>query len=153
MSDPKGYLLFVNIGASQARRRLKGFGHGVRKIQSAGSNRAVIIHTAYGRNLAELQAKFADVGFSNNENDLGEPVSNLKNIGPSTAAWLREVGVRTVADLEKAGPVAVYRVVKQMRPQVNLNLLWALAAGLNDIDWQQLPGATKLRLQRELESD
>ena len=43
--------LFVNLGASQARRRLKGFGHGVRKVETAGSNKAVIVHTATGQHL------------------------------------------------------------------------------------------------------
>jgi DNA transformation protein len=62
MPDPKGDKLFVNLGASQVRRRLKGFGHGVRKVQTAGRDRAVIIHTATGRHLHELEAKFADVG-------------------------------------------------------------------------------------------
>jgi hypothetical protein len=62
MPDPKGEKLLVNLSASQTRRRLKGFGHGVRKIHSAGRNQAVIVHTARGRSLAELQAKFADVG-------------------------------------------------------------------------------------------
>jgi DNA transformation protein len=64
MSDLKGDKLFVKLGASQCRRRLKGFGHGVRKVQTAGRNQAVIIHTATGRHLQELEAKFADVGFS-----------------------------------------------------------------------------------------
>jgi len=64
MSEIKGAKLFVNLGASQARRRLKGFGHGVRKVQTAGRNQAVIIHTATGRHLNELEAKFRDVGFS-----------------------------------------------------------------------------------------
>jgi len=70
MADPKGDLLYVNIGATHAKRRLKGFGHGVRKIQSAGRNRAVIIHTATGRNLTELEAKFADVGHATRADDL-----------------------------------------------------------------------------------
>ena len=67
MADPKGDMLFVNFGASETRRRLKGFGHGVRKVQSAGRNQAVIIHTATGRHLQELESKFADVGFSSSE--------------------------------------------------------------------------------------
>ncbi|MBS0209143.1 MAG: hypothetical protein JSS27_09335 [Planctomycetes bacterium] len=62
MADPKGYKLFVNLGASQTRRRLKGFGHGVRKVQTAGRERAVVIHTATGRHFDELAAQFADVG-------------------------------------------------------------------------------------------
>jgi len=61
MPDPKGSRLFVNLSPSQARRRLKGFGHGVRKVQSAGRNQAVIIHTATGQHLSELEAMFADV--------------------------------------------------------------------------------------------
>jgi DNA transformation protein and related proteins len=69
MNDLKGDKLFVNLGASQTRRRLKGFGHGVRKVQTAGTNRAVIIHTATGQHLQELQAKFSDVGFSASESD------------------------------------------------------------------------------------
>lgn len=77
MPDTKGDKLFVNMGASQARRRLKGFGHGVRKIQTAGKNRSVIIHTAVDRSLEELQSQFADVGFSTYELDLGEAAGDL----------------------------------------------------------------------------
>lgn len=73
MTEPKGDKLFVNLGASQARRRLKKFGHGVRKIQSAGKNQAVIIHTATGRHLEELEARFADVGCSPHEEELSAP--------------------------------------------------------------------------------
>jgi hemoglobin len=73
MPDPKGDKLFVRVGASEARRRLKGFRHGVRKIQSAGRNRAAIIHTARGQHLQELEARFADVGFAHSEAGLAEP--------------------------------------------------------------------------------
>ncbi len=67
MPEPKGDKLYVQVGASEARRRLKGFGHGVRKVQSAGKNQAVVIHTATGRHLAELVRKFADVGFAGDD--------------------------------------------------------------------------------------
>ena len=86
MPTPKGDHLFVNLGASQARRRLKGFGHGVRKVQSAGRNQAAIIHTATGRHLKELEALFADVGFSATEADLSGPIDNLSVIGPLDCA-------------------------------------------------------------------
>src|SRR5687767_11572081 len=138
MPDPKGDKLYVNLGASQARRRLKGFGHGVRKVQSAGRNQAVIIHTAIGRHLEELEALFADVGCSSTEINLDEPIDNLPNLGPSSAAWLREAGVRTITDLERQGPVAAYRRVKERWPQATLNLLWALEAGLLGKDWREL---------------
>ena len=62
MADPKGSKLYVNLSASQTRKRLKGFGHGVRKIQSAGKNRAVVIHTATGQHLEELKTQLSNVG-------------------------------------------------------------------------------------------
>ncbi len=70
MADPKGDKLYVNLSAAQVRRRLKGFGHGVRKIQSAGKNRAVVIHTATGQHLAELEAVFGDAKVSDSEEGL-----------------------------------------------------------------------------------
>jgi DNA transformation protein and related proteins len=152
MPDPKGDKLFVNVGPSEARRRLKGFGHGVRKVQSAGRNQAVIIHTATGRHLRELEAKFADVGFSSRE-DLDEPIENLPNIGPTSVAWLRAIGVHTIRDLERFGPVAAYRAVQRQQPQATLNLLWALAAGLIGVDWRSLSEAEKARLLAQVKDD
>jgi DNA transformation protein len=73
MSEPKGEKLFVNLSASQTRRRLKAFGHGVREVQSAGRNQAVIIHTATGQHARELERKFADVGFSSHQGQQEEP--------------------------------------------------------------------------------
>ncbi|TWU44162.1 hypothetical protein Q31b_16980 [Novipirellula aureliae] len=84
MADPKGIHLIVNLSASQTRRRLKGFGHGVRKIQSAGKNQAIIIHTATGEHLMELEAKFADVGSVNGRSSVCE--RSADNRGLSTAA-------------------------------------------------------------------
>ena len=152
MPDPKGDKLFVNLGASQARRRLQGFGHGVRKVQSAGRNQAVIIHTASGRHLEILKAKFEDVGFSTSEADLSEPIDNLFNLGPTSAAWLRDAGIRTLADLKRIGAVAAYHMVKQQQPKASLNLLWALAAGLSDRDWRDLSDEEKEGLRAEAES-
>jgi hypothetical protein len=51
----------VELSASQVRRRLKGHGFGVRKVESAGRNRAVIIHTATGEHRRELESLFQDV--------------------------------------------------------------------------------------------
>ena len=58
MNEIKGDRLYVELGASQARRRLKGHGFGVRKVHSDGKNRTVIIHTATGDHLRELKALF-----------------------------------------------------------------------------------------------
>ncbi len=153
MSDPKGSHLYVNISASQARKRLKGFGHGVRKIQSAGKNQAVVIHTATGRHLAELTAKFVDVGSSSDEKELSQPVENLRNLGPTSAVWLREIGVYTICDLERLGPALAFRLVKQRQPKTSLNLLWAMAAGLGDRDCRELSAEEKERLLAEISEE
>lgn len=60
MKNIKGYRLHVRLSASQVRRRLRGSGFGVRKVQSAGRNAAVIIHTATGDHRRELEALFDD---------------------------------------------------------------------------------------------
>ena len=57
----KGEKLYVALGASKVRRRLKGHGFGVRKVCTDGKNQAVIIHTATGQHRDELHALFADV--------------------------------------------------------------------------------------------
>jgi hypothetical protein len=59
--------LYVALGASQVRRRLKGHGFGVRKVETAGKNRAVIIHTATGEHLRQLESLFHDVIESKSE--------------------------------------------------------------------------------------
>jgi len=61
MATIKGDRFPVRLGASQVRRRLKGRGLGVRKVQSAGRGEAVIIHTATGQHKRELYALFEDV--------------------------------------------------------------------------------------------
>lgn len=61
MKEYKGYHLYVNLGPSQARRRLRHRGFGVKAVQSAGTGRALIIHTATGAHRAALECIFADV--------------------------------------------------------------------------------------------
>jgi DNA transformation protein and related proteins len=61
MNEIKGEKLYVALGASKVRRRLKGHGFGFRKVYSDGKDRAVIIHTATGDHLRELEAFFQDV--------------------------------------------------------------------------------------------
>ena len=145
--------LYVNLSASQVRKRLKGHGFGVKKVESADRNQAVIIHTATGQHLRELEALLADVMPSSSQEELGIPVENLRNLGSTSAQWLREIDVHTRDDLEQVGPVVAYRLVKQRRPSATLNLLWAMAAALTDRDWRELSPQDKDRLRREAEEE
>ncbi|MEX0819949.1 MAG: hypothetical protein WD070_10170 [Pirellulaceae bacterium] len=72
--------LYVNLSASQTRKRLKGRGFGVKKVEAADRNQAVIVHTATGGHLQELKSLFADVLSSASQKELDIPVANLRNI-------------------------------------------------------------------------
>lgn len=81
------------------------------------------------------------------------PIESLPNLGPKSCQWLREAGIRTIADLERLGAVVAFKIVKQKQPKASFNLLWALAAGLGGIDWRELDQATKQHLRKEVEED
>ena len=61
MGESKGERLYVKLSASQTRRRLHGLGYGIRKVESAGRNRSVIVHTATGEHRRELLGILKDV--------------------------------------------------------------------------------------------
>ena len=122
-------------------------------MQSAGRNQAVLIHTATGQHLDELKALFADVGFAASESELFEPIENLRNLGTTSAVWLREAGIGTIAELARLGPIVAFRLVKQRQPRASLNLLWAFAAGIQDRDWRDLTPDEKKHWQDELEAE
>ncbi len=81
-----------------------------------------------------------------------DSIAALKNLGPKSADWLRESGVATVGDLRRLGPVVAYLLVKERRPRASLNLLWALAAGVQGRDWRDLSEAAKSRLRRAVDA-
>lgn len=85
--------------------------------------------------------------------DSDRPIETLPNLGPKSCQWLREVGIDTIAELERRGSVVAYRLVKQQQPTASLNLLWGLAAGLQGIDWRQLSQQSKEQLRKEAEEE
>ena len=143
--------LYVNLSASQVRKRLKGHGFGVRSVEAADRNQAVIIHTATGEHLRRLESLFADVMSSESAEAVGTPVENLRNLGSTSAASLREIGVHTRSDLEQVGPVLAYQLVKRKQPGTSLNLLWAMAAALSDRDVRELSDEERTQLRAEAE--
>ena len=81
------------------------------------------------------------------------PVSSLRNLGPKSAMMLAEAGIATLDELEVLGAVKAYARVKALRPKFeSLNLLWALAAGLEDRHWNDLSRYQKDALLAELKS-
>jgi hypothetical protein len=76
----------------------------------------------------------------------------MRNIGPKSAAWLRQVGLRTQEDIATAGPVDAFLRVKRAGFRPSLNLLYALEGALADCHWQEVPEARRQQLVGEYEA-
>lgn len=70
----------------------------------------------------------------------------LRNVGPKSAAWLRQVGVRTQDDLVALGAVGAFIKVKRAGFRPSLNLLYALEGALLGCHWQQVPEERRAEL-------
>lgn len=76
----------------------------------------------------------------------------LRNVGPKSAAWLRQVGLRTREDLEAAGTVDAFMRVKRAGFKPSMNLLYALEGALLDCHWQEVPQDRREQLVAEAEA-
>ena len=76
----------------------------------------------------------------------------LRNIGPKSAAWLRQVGLRSREDLAAAGPVDAFMRVKRAGFKPSLNLLYSLEGALQDCHWQEVPDARRQQLVEAAEA-
>lgn len=63
----------------------------------------------------------------------------IRNVGPKSAAWLRQVGVRSLEDLRAVGVVGTFMKVRRAGFRPSLNLLYALEGALRDCHWQEVP--------------
>lgn len=70
----------------------------------------------------------------------------LLNIGGKSAAWLRQVGLRTWDDVNAIGPVEAFLRVKRAGFKPSLNLLYALEGTLAGCHWQQVDPARRAEL-------
>lgn len=77
-------------------------------------------------------------------------LESMRNLGPVSAGWLRQIGVGDRAQLAQMGPVAAYFRVKQCQPLASVNLLWALAAALADKDLRDVSTRERQQLHDEL---
>src|SRR5215468_10119181 len=82
----------------------------------------------------------------------GKDDNKIRNVGPKSAAWLRQVGVRTQDDLVRVGPVEAFMKVKRAGFRPSLNLLYALAGAIENCHWADLPDERKTALVLAVES-
>ncbi|HNR91716.1 MAG TPA: TfoX/Sxy family protein [Dokdonella sp.] len=79
-------------------------------------------------------------------------VVKIRNVGPKSAAWLRQVGVRTHEDLVRIGPVEAFLKIKRAGFRPSLNLLYSMAGALDDCHWTDLSEERRSALILELEA-
>ena len=82
-----------------------------------------------------------------------DDTNKIRNVGPKSAAWLRQVGVRTQDDLNRLGPVEAFMKVKRAGFRPSLNLLYSLAGAIENCHWADLPDERKKELVAAAESD
>ena len=70
----------------------------------------------------------------------------MRNIGPKSAAWLRQVGLRTEDDLRAIGALEAFMRVKRAGFKPSLNLLYALEGALLGCHWQEVPSERRSEL-------
>jgi len=81
-----------------------------------------------------------------------EALEGLKNLGPASAAWLREAGIHTVEQLARLGPVEAFLRVQETGRQPSVNLIYAVAGALAGCRWDRLPEGTRGALLLELDA-
>lgn len=75
-----------------------------------------------------------------------------KNIGPTIAARLKAIGIRTLADLRAVGPAQVYRQIRASYPGTSLPVcyyLYSLQGALDDVHWDDLAPKVKAKLLKD----
>jgi len=76
----------------------------------------------------------------------------LRNIGPKSAAWLRQVGLRSLEDVAAVGAVDAFMKVRRAGFKPSLNLLYSLEGALVDCHWQEVPEARRQELVQAAEA-
>ncbi len=72
--------------------------------------------------------------------------TKLRNIGPKSAAWLKQTGIRTQEDLVAVGALAAFVRVKRAGFKPSLNLLYALEGAILGCHWQEIPDERRSEL-------
>ena len=80
-----------------------------------------------------------------------QPIAELLNLGERSAQMLAAAGITSVGQLRDLGPVVAFLAIKQAGQRPSINLLWAIAAGLQNRHWADLDDEEKAKLRRELE--
>jgi len=77
-----------------------------------------------------------------------EPLAAARNLGPATAAWLREVGIASLAEVGVRGVIPVCLAMRAAGHPVTFTGVLALQG----VHWQRVPDEVQDRLAGEWRS-
>ena len=78
-------------------------------------------------------------------------IADVPNLGPQSVEMLAAAGIVDEDQLRGLGPVVAFLAVKQAGQNPSMNLLWAIAAGLQNRHWTDLSDDEKSGLREELQ--
>lgn len=79
-------------------------------------------------------------------------IADLPNLGPVTTGRFSQVGIQTLNDLRRVGAIGAYRILQTHGFNPSINLLYAVAAALRGIHWQELSTSEKTALRKQLQA-
>lgn len=83
-------------------------------------------------------------------------IQNVKNIGPTIANRLSEIGIHTLADLAQVTPVTAYKSIEKNYPSNHLPLcyyLYSLEGALQNVHWDELAKEEKEHLKSQVKAN
>jgi len=81
-----------------------------------------------------------------------KPTNIGLNLGPKSTGWLSEIGISTLADLQRIGAAPAYvMLLTQLGKPVSKNLLYALEGALQGRHYSSFTASEKRRLRAEAE--
>ncbi|MET2984424.1 TfoX/Sxy family DNA transformation protein [Aureibaculum conchae] len=80
-------------------------------------------------------------------------INEAKNIGPTIAKRLNEIGIYCLTDLAKVTPVNAYKQMVEKNDKKRLPIcyyLYSLEGALLDLNWDDIPKELKLELKKQI---
>ncbi|NRB37557.1 MAG: TfoX/Sxy family protein [Pseudomonadales bacterium] len=78
-------------------------------------------------------------------------LTDLKNIGNTSALWLKAIGITNKQQLQEIGTIEAYLKIQERGIKVSKVLLYTLEGALLDCHWNDIPESTKQQLCLQVE--
>lgn len=79
-------------------------------------------------------------------------IDKLRNFGPKTQCWLKELDIHTLSDLRKWDYIDVYKALRVRGYPANRLFLYAMWGALHDVDWRFVPQDVKDNFAKQIKT-